>query len=48
MLQRPSMICKPVLKLNENKTNFYDFTVDDFTLDDYKANKPQLKFELGI
>ena len=48
MLQRPPMICKPILKLNKNKTNFYDFTVDDFNLVDYKSNKPQLKFELGI
>ena len=48
MLQRPPINCKPVLKLNKNKTNFYEFTVDDFILEDYQANEPQLKFELGI
>ena len=48
MLQRPPTNCKPVLILNKNKTNFYEFTVDDFILEDYQANEPQLKFELGI
>ena len=37
-----------IIKLNEEKTNFYDFTVEDFTLENYKPVKPQLKFELGI
>ena len=32
----------------EGKTNFYDFTIDDFELLDYEPVKPQLKFELGI
>ena len=39
---------QPKLILKEGKTNFYDFTVDDFELIDYEPVKPQLKFELGI
>ena len=39
---------KPVLNINENKTNFYDMTIDDFTMDGYIPIKPQLKLELGI
>ena len=38
----------PKLVLNPNKTNFYDFTIDDFTLENYEPIKPQIKFELGI
>lgn len=38
----------PKLILNPEKTNFYDFTIDDFTMEDYIPIKPQLKFELGI
>ena len=42
--------CKknPMLIINSNKTNFYDFTIDDFTMEDYNPLKPQLKLELGI
>lgn len=40
--------CNPKLVLNPNKTNFYDFTIDDFTLENYISIKPQLKLELGI
>ncbi|WP_282925600.1 thymidylate synthase [Helcococcus kunzii] len=36
------------LILNPEKTNFYDFTIDDFTLENYKPQKPNLKFELAI
>lgn len=36
------------LILNPEKTNFYDFTIDDFTLENYNPNKPNLKFELAI
>ena len=39
---------KPQLILNPNKTNFYDFTIDDFSMVDYTPIKPQLKLELGI
>lgn len=36
------------LILNPDKTNFYDFTIDDFVLVDYEPVKPQLRFPLGI
>ena len=39
---------KPNLVLNSNKTNFYDFTIDDFEMFCYNPIKPQLKLELGI
>ena len=39
---------KPMLILNPNKTNFYDFTIEDFTMVNYNPIKPQLKLELGI
>ena len=38
----------PKLILNPEKTNFYDFTIDDFTMEGYTPIKPQLKLELGI
>ncbi len=38
----------PKLKLKEGKTNFFDFTIDDFEIEDYEPIKPQLKLELGI
>lgn len=40
--------CKPRLELNLAKNNFYDFTIDDFTMRGYNPVKPQLKLELGI
>jgi len=39
---------RPVLKLESEKSNFFDFTLEDFVLENYKPIKPQLKFELGI
>ena len=39
---------KPTLILNQEKNNFYDFTIDDFTMFSYNPIKPQLKLELGI
>ena len=39
---------RPVLMLNDNKTNFYDFTIEDFFMVNYTPIKPQLKLELGI
>ena len=39
---------KPMLHINPEKTNFYDFTIDDFAMMDYESMKPQLKFDLGI
>lgn len=41
-------IPQPRLVLNPNKTNFYDFTIDDFTIENYEPIKPNLKFPLGI
>ena len=38
----------PNLILDTDKTNFYDFTIDDFKLLDYEPMKPQLKLDLGI
>ena len=38
----------PILYLNSNKTNFYDLTIEDFTMENYEPIKPQLKLELGI
>ena len=41
-------ILHPRLVLNPEKTNFYDMTIDDFTMENYSPIKPQLKLELGI
>lgn len=38
----------PTLVLNEKRTNFYEMTIDDFTMENYEPMKPQLKLELGI
>lgn len=38
----------PMLYINPEKTNFYDFTIDDFKMTDYDPVKPQLPLELGI
>ena len=40
--EAPKLIINPAVK------NFYDFTVDDFTLVDYKYNKIDEKFEVAI
>ena len=39
---------RPMLVLNPNVTNFYEMTIDDFTMENYVSMKPQLKLELGI
>jgi thymidylate synthase len=39
---------QPKLVLDTEKTNFFDFTIEDFKLEDYSSIKPQLKFDLGI
>ena len=41
-------ILQPRLILNPEKTNFYEMTIDDFTVENYNPIKPQLKLELGI
>lgn len=38
----------PMLILNPEKTNFFEMTIDDFTMVNYDPIKPQLKLELGI
>lgn len=38
----------PKLVLNPEKTNFFEMTIDDFTMENYNPIKPQLKLELGI
>lgn len=39
----------PKLVLNPNKTNFYDFTIEDFTMENYLPVQPQIKkLELGV
>ena len=57
MIRRIQMVSKteylqkdlePILILNSEKTNFYEMTIDDFTMVNYEPIKPQLKLELGI
>lgn len=53
LLEREPIDCKPYIWLNPEKTNFYDFTVDDIKIKDYpraeiKEKNPQMKFDLGI
>lgn len=38
----------PKLLLNPEKINFYEMTIDDFSIEDYNPMIPQLKLELGI
>lgn len=38
----------PMLILNPDKHDFYEFTIDDFEMVNYEPIKPQLKLELGI
>ena len=42
------MDTRPMLLLNDNKTDFYDMTIEDFFMVNYNPVKPQLKLELGI
>lgn len=48
LLKRIMVNKQPQLILRTNKTNFYDFTIDDFLLYNFECNYPQLKFELAI
>ena len=41
-------IVEPKFKFNPKSTDFYEFNINDFSLEDYSPVKPQLKFELGI
>jgi thymidylate synthase len=39
---------QPMLVINPDKTDFYEMTIDDFSMENYNPMKPQLKLELGI
>ena len=47
MMENPQFDA-PILKINPNVKNFYDFTVDDFTLENYQYNKIDEKFEVAV
>jgi len=47
-LKNSDIQSKPMLKLNPEKTNFYDMTIEDFSMENYDPIVPQLKLELGI
>lgn len=44
----PKHPVNPRLVLNPDVKDFYDITIDDFTMKNYTPLKPQLKLELGI
>lgn len=44
----PINLYEPYLVLKEGKTDFYDFTIEDFEMRNYYPVKPQLELELGI
>lgn len=48
LLKRDRNSKHPKLILDTDKTNFYDFRIDDFKMINYEPKKPQLNFELGI
>ena len=48
ILKDKGYIYVPRMILNPNKNDFYEFTIDDFTLEHYEPVRPQLKLELGI
>lgn len=48
MLEREPVECSPQLILNPDKTDFYSFVPEDFTLVGYEPIEKQLKFELAI
>ena len=41
-------VSTPYLLINDNKTDFYEMTIEDFFMVNYNPIKPQLKLELGI
>ena len=47
MMQNPQFKA-PKVTLNPNVKDFYDFTVEDFTLEDYEYNTIEKKFEVAI
>lgn len=53
MLSRPSILFKPEIWINPEKTNFFDITMDDikikqYPLEEIKKLNPQIKFEVAI
>ena len=53
LIGRDGVECTPRIVLNPNKTNFYDFTVDDIKVEGYPRDliaeqNPQMKFDIGI
>ena len=53
LIAREPVDCEPKIWLNPEKTNFYDFTIDDINITGYpraeiKEKNPQMKFDLGI
>lgn len=53
MLNRELVDCQLEIVLNPDKTDFYDFTVEDIQIKGYprkriREKNPQLKFEIGI
>lgn len=53
LLEREGIDCEPVITLNEDKKDFYDFTPEDVRVEAYPVQKikeknPQLKFQLAI
>ena len=53
IIKREPVSCSPRLLLDGDGRSFYDFTIDDFHMENYpleviKKQNPQLKFELGI
>lgn len=48
LLERTPSDKGPKLILKPNKSNFYDFSLEDFQMVEYEPVKPNVKFELGI
>lgn len=53
LIAREPVDCEPKIWLNPEKTNFYDFTIDDIKITGYpraeiKEKNSQMKFDLGI
>lgn len=49
LMREPTMETENIkLVLNPSKKDFFDITVEDFTLENYSYNEPQLKFEVAV